>query len=133
MEYRELAQECGITEWQRVPALGLNERFIDDLAAAVVEAMPQLVLPGGRAINEGNAVCPGPWPGRTILSRHSIGPIPGDVPFLPPRPQPHDPSRRRDKPFAEPPGGERKRFGRNGRYNCAQVRCAEQQSEKRGQ
>jgi ferrochelatase len=56
MEYRELAQECGITEWQRVPALGLNERFIDDLAAAVVEAMPQLVLPGGRAINEGNAV-----------------------------------------------------------------------------
>ena len=26
MEYREVAEEAGITEWQRVPALGLNQR-----------------------------------------------------------------------------------------------------------
>eukprot|EP00898_Chlorokybus_atmophyticus_P005988 jgi/Chlat1/6390/Chrsp44S05761 len=40
MEYRELALESGIQEWGRVPALGCNPVFIDDLAAAVVAALP---------------------------------------------------------------------------------------------
>lgn len=39
-EYRELAHESGIPGWARVPALGLNEVFIDDLADAVLEALP---------------------------------------------------------------------------------------------
>lgn len=40
MEYRELAEECGITNWGRVPALNVNQTFIDDLAEAVLEALP---------------------------------------------------------------------------------------------
>lgn len=39
-EYRELAEESGIHGWARVPALGVNETFIDDLADAVLEALP---------------------------------------------------------------------------------------------
>lgn len=40
MEYRELAEESGITNWGRVPALNTNHTFIGDLADAVVEALP---------------------------------------------------------------------------------------------
>ena len=40
-EYYELATECGITGWERVPALGLDDGFIDDLACAVIEARPR--------------------------------------------------------------------------------------------
>jgi ferrochelatase len=39
-EYRELAESVGIEHWGRVPALNTNEVFIDDLADAVVEALP---------------------------------------------------------------------------------------------
>ncbi|GHP08061.1 ferrochelatase hem15 [Pycnococcus provasolii] len=49
VEYRELAEESGITNWGRVPALNTNQRFIDDLALAVIEALPyadSLVNPG---------------------------------------------------------------------------------------
>ena len=38
--HRELAEECGIHEWGRVPALNTNATFIDDLADAVLEALP---------------------------------------------------------------------------------------------
>lgn len=37
---RELAEECGIRYWARVPALNTNDTFIDDLADAVLEALP---------------------------------------------------------------------------------------------
>jgi len=40
MEYRELAEECGVENWGRVPALNVNPIFIEDLAAAVTEALP---------------------------------------------------------------------------------------------
>lgn len=40
MEYRELAEESGVKAWGRVPALNTNQAFIDDLAAAVLEALP---------------------------------------------------------------------------------------------
>ncbi|CAM6107323.1 unnamed protein product [Calypogeia fissa] len=40
MEYRELALESGIVNWGRVPALGCDPTFIDDLADAVIEALP---------------------------------------------------------------------------------------------
>ncbi|CAG9462615.1 unnamed protein product [Pedinophyceae sp. YPF-701] len=40
MEYREVAEEAGIKEWQRVPALNVNDTWIQDLAEAVVEALP---------------------------------------------------------------------------------------------
>jgi len=40
MEYRELAEESGIVNWGRVPALNTNPVFIDDLAEAVLESLP---------------------------------------------------------------------------------------------
>jgi len=40
MEYRELAEENGIEKWGRVPALDTDPLFIDDLAKAVIEALP---------------------------------------------------------------------------------------------
>lgn len=40
MEYRELAEENGIEKWGRVPALDTDPLFIDDLAEAVIEALP---------------------------------------------------------------------------------------------
>ena len=39
-EYRDLAEESGIVNWGRVPALGTNKRFIDDLADMVLEKLP---------------------------------------------------------------------------------------------
>mmetsp|Transcript_4605 Transcript_4605/g.7242 ORF Transcript_4605/g.7242 Transcript_4605/m.7242 type:complete len:571 (+) Transcript_4605:210-1922(+) len=39
MEYRELAEESGVQQWGRVPALDTNPVFIDDLADAVVESL----------------------------------------------------------------------------------------------
>jgi len=40
MEYRELAEESGCKQWGRVPALDTNPIFIQDLADAVIEALP---------------------------------------------------------------------------------------------
>jgi len=48
MEYRELAEESGIKEWERVPALNVNQVFIDDLAEAVVESLPYAGSVAGR-------------------------------------------------------------------------------------
>ena len=42
MEYRELAEECGVRYWERVPCLQLEQDFIDDLAGAVVESLPKM-------------------------------------------------------------------------------------------
>ena len=56
VEYAELAHECGITGWQRVPALGLEADFIDDLAEAVVEALPRTEEGPKSDINEGRPV-----------------------------------------------------------------------------
>lgn len=36
MEYRELAEECGVTQWRRAPALNTDPEFIADLANIVV-------------------------------------------------------------------------------------------------
>eukprot|EP00775_Hariotina_reticulata_P003345 gene3345-3621_t len=47
MEYRELALESGVKRWGRVPALNTNPRFIEDLADAVVEALPYVGVMAG--------------------------------------------------------------------------------------
>lgn len=39
IEYRELAEENGISNWRRCPALNTNEAFIDDMADMVMEAL----------------------------------------------------------------------------------------------
>jgi len=44
MEYREVAEEAGISRWRRVPALGCDELFINDLASATIEALPYVAL-----------------------------------------------------------------------------------------
>ncbi|KAG6417097.1 hypothetical protein SASPL_119247 [Salvia splendens] len=40
MEYKELALESGIIHWGRVPALNCTSSFINDMADAVIEALP---------------------------------------------------------------------------------------------
>jgi ferrochelatase len=39
IEYRELAEEAGIDNFQRVPALNTHPVFIEDLAAMTLEAL----------------------------------------------------------------------------------------------
>ncbi|MGV2828235.1 ferrochelatase [Myxosarcina sp. GI1(2024)] len=39
LEYREIAQEAGITNFQRVPALNIHPGFIDSLANLVIESL----------------------------------------------------------------------------------------------
>lgn len=39
MEYKELAYECGIKNWRRVPALNTDQSFIDDMANLVIDAL----------------------------------------------------------------------------------------------
>ena len=56
MEYRELAHESGIHNWGRVPALNTNPTFIDDLAEAVLEALPYVGSMAGS--NPGDAMVP---------------------------------------------------------------------------
>jgi len=56
VEYAELARECGITGWTRVPALGLEQDFIDDLALAVEETLPLTEERPKSDINEGRPV-----------------------------------------------------------------------------
>ena len=56
LEYAELARECGVVDWERVPTLSLETDFIDDLAAAVVEALPRTEEPVQSDINEGRPV-----------------------------------------------------------------------------
>ena len=41
MEYRELAEESGITNWRRAPALNTHPGFVSDLADMVVEALAE--------------------------------------------------------------------------------------------
>ena len=56
MEYRELAEECGVKNWERVPALGLETDFIADLARAVAESLPKMDERPLQEINEGRPV-----------------------------------------------------------------------------
>ena len=41
IEYRELAEESGVTNWRRCPALNTEAGFIDDMADMVVEALSE--------------------------------------------------------------------------------------------
>ncbi len=56
IEYRELAEEVGIKRWERVPALGVEADFIEDLASAVTEALPKMEERPLREIDEGKPV-----------------------------------------------------------------------------
>jgi ferrochelatase len=39
IEYRELAEENGVSNWRRCPALNTDQQFIDDMADMVMEAL----------------------------------------------------------------------------------------------
>lgn len=54
MEYKEVAEKAGITGWQRVPALGTNTDFINDLAEAVIEVLPQIENPSPLSLSNLN-------------------------------------------------------------------------------
>lgn len=41
IEYRELAEESGITNWKRCPALNTDAAFIDDMADMVMDALSE--------------------------------------------------------------------------------------------
>ncbi|XWS29984.1 hypothetical protein CRYUN_Cryun24cG0078500 [Craigia yunnanensis] len=49
VEYKELALESGIENWDRVPALGCEPMFISDLADAVIESLPYV---GAMAVSD---------------------------------------------------------------------------------
>ena len=53
MEYREVAEESGIKGWRRVPALGCDQVFIDDLASAAIEALPYVDVNKAAAARSG--------------------------------------------------------------------------------
>ena len=48
MEYRELAEDSGIRNWGRVPALNTDPVWIQDLAEMVVEQLPSAAPRPGR-------------------------------------------------------------------------------------
>lgn len=52
MEYKHLALESGIENWDRVPALCCNPKFISDLADAVIEALPSALVSNRNASME---------------------------------------------------------------------------------
>lgn len=54
VEYKELAESCGIEEWRRVPALNTSPAFINDLADAVLEALPYV----GSIAGSANSIVP---------------------------------------------------------------------------
>ena len=54
VEYRELAEKCGIEDWKRVPALNTNPAFISDLADAVLEALPYV----GSMVGSSSSIVP---------------------------------------------------------------------------
>lgn len=57
MEYREVAEHAGIRHWGRAPALNTNEVFIEDLADAVLEALPYVGTLAASA-TQGDAIVP---------------------------------------------------------------------------
>jgi len=56
MEYREVAEENGIKNWGRVPALNSYKGFIDDLADAVLDAKPYI---GTLGVTNAESLVPG--------------------------------------------------------------------------
>lgn len=44
LEYRELAEECGIKNWRRAPALNTDDGFIEDMADLIEEALESPTL-----------------------------------------------------------------------------------------
>ncbi|MBV8118958.1 MAG: ferrochelatase [Alphaproteobacteria bacterium] len=58
IDYREIAEKAGVPAYFRVATVGVERAFIDELAQAVVRAVPQTcpALAGGVCADEGQAV-----------------------------------------------------------------------------
>jgi ferrochelatase len=54
MEYKELAEENGIINWKRAPALNTDPLFIKDLADIVTEALDSPPITINQAIEMNN-------------------------------------------------------------------------------
>ena len=72
MEYRELAEESGVKQWGRVPALDTNPVFIEDLADAVVESLRTFDAKPDEGWEAAGALGSGDFNGRT-KSTGSVG------------------------------------------------------------
>jgi len=58
IEYRELAESCGVTGYHRVPTVSVQPEFIDGLARTVRGA---LTAEQAVCAQEGQRICPGKW------------------------------------------------------------------------
>jgi len=54
MEYRELAEESGVTRWRRCPALNTDASFIQELSSMVVDALSEPTLSVSAACIQNN-------------------------------------------------------------------------------
>jgi ferrochelatase len=54
IEYRELAEESGVSRWRRTPALNLDSAFIDELASMVTDALDEPTLSVSAACIQNN-------------------------------------------------------------------------------
>lgn len=83
VEYRELAEERGITQWRRVPALNTDPRFIGDLADLVLDKLPACAprpgwVPADALANAGMGGMEASWPpaGAATTTTTTMQPLP---------------------------------------------------------
>ena len=81
MEYRELAEECGVKHWERVPCLQLEQDFIDDLVSPAQLRGPRRLggasarLPGllGLTLHRSWRRCAAVWPAEPLSAQWEGG------------------------------------------------------------
>ncbi|CAM9915672.1 unnamed protein product [Chrysoparadoxa australica] len=75
MEYKELAEECGIQHWERVPALNTEPKFMEDMADMVIEAMAAPRVSIAETLATAKAPV-GKRPGKVQVPRRTPAPVP---------------------------------------------------------
>ena len=69
-EYAEVAQECGVASYVRVPALGRDAVFIESLAGLVKSALERAP---GPLPDTGTRICPAEWSGCACRQAEAVG------------------------------------------------------------
>ena len=69
IEYRELAEENGVTRWRRCPALNTDARFIEELADLVSDALAEPTLSVSAACIQNNCAQEGDFEDSTLRAR----------------------------------------------------------------
>ena len=73
MEYRELAEESGVKQWGRVPALDTNPVFIEDLADAVLESLQTFDVSNSSSVAAAAAAAEASWSKANVGSSLDVG------------------------------------------------------------